>query len=231
MARSQLEKNLPATASAVFWPDEQQSAHAPAGKHVAPTQHQVFHAKAMVSKTVNLASTLFKHTRGLKPPSYLAQVVNYTQSSDKFDVIFLHDYPEEVLRQFICSYSGKVKKGVKSTGPAVEIYEYSASAFWNAFLGYAGHRGYPMKSSYVIPAADNTHAQVSAACQTTSPEHPAASSEEMPFSQQLPSFGYMLLSSNKSGVQQHGCDLVLSKIIQNNIRTLQLELAYPGKMC
>ena len=121
MARSQLEKHLPAAASATFWPDENQSVHARVGKHVAPTQPQVFHAKAMISKTVNLASTLFKHTRGEKPPHYLAQVVNYTQSSDKFDVIFLDDNPEEVLRQFIGSYSGKVKKGVKK---AVRIFEF-----------------------------------------------------------------------------------------------------------
>ena len=115
----------------------------------------------------------------------MAQVVNYTQSSDKFDVIFLDDYPEEVLRQFIGSYSGKVKKGVKKalggeTGPSVQIFEYSAAAFWKAFRGYADHAGYPMKS----------------ACVTTSPAHPAAYSEQMPFLQQLPSFGYMLVSSN-----------------------------------
>jgi hypothetical protein len=178
MARSQLEKNLPAAASAVFWPNENQTR---VGKHLAPTQHQVFHAKAMVSKTVNLVSTLFKHTRGEKPPHYLAQVVNYTQASDKFGVIFFKEYSEEVLRDFIGSYSGqvkKVKKGSKRAHGEPKIFEYSAADFWKAFRGYADHAGYPMKS---------------------------ASSKQMSFLQQLPSLGYMLVSSNHSGVQQHGC--------------------------
>ena len=116
-------------------------------------------------------------------------------------MIFLDDYPEEVLRQFIGSYSGKVKKGVKN---AVRIFEYSAAAFWKAFRGYADHAGYPMKS----------------ACVTTSPAHPAASSEQMPFLQQLPSFGYMLVS-NKSGVQQHGCDLDSSRESRSSSHDVQ----------
>ena len=59
--------------------------------------------------------------------------------------------------------------------------------------------------------SDSTHAQVSAASQTTSPAHPAASSEQMPSLQQLPSSGYMLVLSNNSGVQQHGCALESSR--------------------
>ena len=100
------------------------------------------HAPIMVSKTVNLVSTLFKHTRGEKPPHYLAQVVNYTQASDKFGVIFFKEYSEEVLRDFIGSYSGrvkKVKKGSKRARGEPKIFEYSAADFWKAFRGYADH--------------------------------------------------------------------------------------------
>jgi hypothetical protein len=144
MARSQLEKNLPAAASAIFWPDGKAGKIAPPSKRWRrPEKSEIACGKAMVSKTVHLASALFTHKGGGKKPlHYLAQVVHYSQSKHKFDVVFFDKHSEVDLREVIRTYSGRVKKGM-----AIKVHTYAAADFWKAFRGYADHPGYPMKHS------------------------------------------------------------------------------------
>ena len=129
---------------ASFRPDAHAShTSACASRQAKPSRHSVASSRDMISKTFNLNSNLFKHSRGEKPPFYTAQVIGYNAGSNEFHVVYFDEYSDEQLTKFCSDWRGQVKKSDE-----VVVRTYEAADFFQACIGESDHPGYPMNSKY-----------------------------------------------------------------------------------
>ena len=129
---------------ASFRPDANASHTSACGPRQAkPSRHSVASSRDMISKTFNLNSNLFKHSRGEKPPFYTAQVIGYNAGRNEIEVVYFDGFTDEQLTNFFAAWRGHVKKSDQ-----VVVRSYNAADFNQACIGESDHPGYPMNAKY-----------------------------------------------------------------------------------